>query len=58
LEKKLEAADAKARRKLQKKFKDADEEVTENDIAEVVATWTGIPVSRLVESEREKLVHM
>ena len=34
------------------------EEVTENDIAEVVAAWTGIPVSRLLEGEREKLVHM
>ena len=34
------------------------EEVTEEDIAEVVATWTGIPVSRLQEGEREKLVKM
>ncbi|MEI7957624.1 MAG: ATP-dependent chaperone ClpB [Verrucomicrobiota bacterium] len=34
------------------------EEVTEEDIAEVVSTWTGIPVSRLQEGEREKLVHM
>ena len=34
------------------------EEVSEEDIAEVVAKWTGIPVSRLIESEREKLVHM
>jgi ATP-dependent Clp protease ATP-binding subunit ClpB len=34
------------------------EEVTEEDIAKVVATWTGIPVSRLQEGEREKLVHM
>ncbi len=34
------------------------EEVTEQDIAEVVATWTGIPVSRLQEGEREKLVKM
>jgi len=34
------------------------EEVSEEDIAEVVAKWTGIPVSRLLESEREKLVHM
>ncbi|HUF61599.1 MAG TPA: ATP-dependent chaperone ClpB [Verrucomicrobiales bacterium] len=34
------------------------EEVTEDDIAKVVASWTGIPVSRLQESEREKLVHM
>jgi ATP-dependent Clp protease ATP-binding subunit ClpB len=34
------------------------EEVTDEDIAEVVAAWTGIPVSNLRESEREKLVHM
>ena len=34
------------------------EEVTEEDIAEVVSSWTGIPVSRLQEGEREKLVQM
>src|SRR5947199_76808 len=34
------------------------EEVTEEDIARVVASWTGIPVSRMLESEREKLVKM
>jgi len=34
------------------------EEVDEEDIAEVVSRWTGIPVSRLLESEREKLLHM
>ncbi len=34
------------------------EEVDEEDIAEVVAHWTGIPVSRLVEGEREKLLRM
>ncbi len=34
------------------------EEVTEEDIAEVVSAWTGIPVSRLQEGERSKLVHM
>ena len=34
------------------------EEVTEEDIAEVVASWTGIPVSKMMEGEREKLVHM
>ncbi|GAA5125620.1 ATP-dependent chaperone ClpB [Luteolibacter yonseiensis] len=34
------------------------EEVTEDDIARVVSTWTGIPVNRLQEGEREKLVHM
>jgi ATP-dependent Clp protease ATP-binding subunit ClpB len=34
------------------------EEVTSEDVAEVVAKWTGIPVSRLMEGEVEKLVHM
>jgi ATP-dependent Clp protease ATP-binding subunit ClpB len=34
------------------------EEVTEEDIAEVVSSWTHIPVSRLQEGEREKLLHM
>jgi ATP-dependent Clp protease ATP-binding subunit ClpB len=34
------------------------EEVTEEDVAEVVARWTGIPVSRLMEGEVEKLIHM
>lgn len=34
------------------------EEVTEEDIAQVVSTWTGIPVSRLQEGERSKLVQM
>ncbi|HWN23192.1 MAG TPA: ATP-dependent chaperone ClpB [Gaiellaceae bacterium] len=34
------------------------EEVDEDDIATVVASWTGIPVSRLLEGETEKLIHM
>src|SRR3954447_5212891 len=34
------------------------EEVNEEDVAEVVAKWTGIPVSRLMEGEVEKLIHM
>jgi ATP-dependent Clp protease ATP-binding subunit ClpB len=34
------------------------EEVTEEEVAEVVAKWTGIPVSRLMEGEVEKLIHM
>jgi len=34
------------------------EEVTEDDIAEVIAKWTGIPVARLVQSEMEKLLHL
>jgi ATP-dependent Clp protease ATP-binding subunit ClpB len=34
------------------------EEVTEDEIAQIVANWTGIPVSRLMEGEREKLLHL
>jgi ATP-dependent Clp protease ATP-binding subunit ClpB len=34
------------------------EEVTDEEVAEVVAKWTGIPVSRLMEGEVEKLIHM
>ncbi|MCI6618289.1 MAG: ATP-dependent chaperone ClpB [Prevotella sp.] len=34
------------------------EEVTADDIAEVVSRWTGIPVTRMLQSEREKLLHM
>jgi ATP-dependent Clp protease ATP-binding subunit ClpB len=55
LEKKL--ADATARSTKQKKSL-LREEVTEEDIAEVVSSWTHIPVSRLQEGEREKLVKL
>ncbi|MBF2002066.1 MAG: ATP-dependent chaperone ClpB [Synechococcales cyanobacterium M58_A2018_015] len=34
------------------------EEVTESDIAEIISKWTGIPVSKLVESEMQKLLHL
>jgi ATP-dependent Clp protease ATP-binding subunit ClpB len=34
------------------------EEVTEADIAEIISKWTGIPMSKLVESEKEKLLHL
>ena len=43
---------------LQKNGKFLKEEVEEEDVAQVVARWTGIPVSRLLEGEVEKLVHM
>ncbi|HUO77024.1 MAG TPA: AAA family ATPase, partial [Thermodesulfovibrionales bacterium] len=45
-------ADAQSRRKMLK------EEVDEEDIAEVVSKWTGIPVSRMMEGEIQKLLHM
>jgi len=44
--------------KLQKEKKMLKEEVDDEDIAETVAKWTGIPVTRLMEAEIEKLVHM
>ena len=34
------------------------QEVTDEDVAEIVSKWTGIPISRLLESEVEKLIHM
>ncbi len=34
------------------------EEVTEEDIAEIVSKWTGIPVSRMLEEEKEKILHL
>ncbi|MBI3320825.1 MAG: ATP-dependent chaperone ClpB [Candidatus Omnitrophica bacterium] len=43
---------------LQRQTKMLKEEVSEEDIAEVVSNWTRIPVSRLLETEREKLLHM
>jgi ATP-dependent Clp protease ATP-binding subunit ClpB len=43
---------------LQKDRQLLKEEVDEQDVAEVVARWTGIPVSRMLESEREKLLKM
>jgi len=43
---------------LQKDRKMLKEEVDEEDIAEVVSKWTGIPVSQMMESERERLLHM
>jgi ATP-dependent Clp protease ATP-binding subunit ClpB len=57
LQKALEAengklADAQSRRKMLK------EEVDEEDVAEVVSKWTGVPVSRMLEAEVQKLIHM
>lgn len=44
--------------KVQKDKKMLKEEVDSEDIAEIVSKWTGIPVTRMLESERQKLVHM
>ncbi len=43
---------------IQKNVKMLKEEVGEEDIAEIVARWTGIPVTRLLEGESQKLLHM
>jgi len=56
-EKNLEEAQAKLTQ-LQQSGSILKEEVSEQDIASVVASWTGIPVSRLQEGERSKLVKM
>ena len=57
LEKALEEENKKLAT-LQQDSKMLKEEVDAEDIAEVVAKWTGIPVAKLLEGEREKLLHM
>ncbi|OEU77453.1 MAG: ATP-dependent chaperone ClpB [Desulfobacterales bacterium C00003060] len=57
LRKRLEEANEKLRQ-LQTGRKMLKEEVDDEDVAEVVSRWTGIPVARMMEGEREKLVHM
>jgi ATP-dependent Clp protease ATP-binding subunit ClpB len=57
LEKELETENARLE-ELQSSQKMLKEEVDEEDVAEVVGKWTGIPVARLMEGERQKLVTM
>ena len=57
LERALEAANDELA-ELQADRRMLKEEVDEEDVAEVVASWTGVPVSRLMEGEVEKLLHM
>jgi ATP-dependent Clp protease ATP-binding subunit ClpB len=57
LQKKLEEANRRLA-ELQKASKMLKEEVDDEDVAEVVSRWTGIPVSRMLEGERDKLVRM
>lgn len=57
LEKQLKDAE-KELEKLPDEKRFTNEEVTANDIAEVVARWTGIPVQRMLQSEREKLLKL
>ncbi len=54
LEKQLEAAQTAEKHE----FKLVQDRVTDEEIAEVVSRWTGIPVSKMLEGEREKLLHM
>jgi ATP-dependent Clp protease ATP-binding subunit ClpB len=57
LENRLEDTNRKLS-KLQTNSKMLKEEVDDEDVAEVIARWTGIPVSKMLEGEKEKLVHM
>jgi ATP-dependent Clp protease ATP-binding subunit ClpB len=57
LKKRLEDTNARLA-ELQANRKMLREEVDAEDIAEIVSKWTGIPVSKMMEGEREKLVHM
>ena len=57
LEKQLEEANRKLS-DLQQSSKMLKEEVDDEDVAEVVSRWTGIPVSKMLEGERDKLVRM
>jgi len=57
LEKKLKEASKKLA-EVQRDRKMLKEEVDAEDIAEIVAKWTGIPVTRMLESERAKLLHL
>ena len=56
LEKKLAAAEAAADHRRENRL--VKEEVGEEEIAAVVSRWTGVPVSKLLEGEREKLLHL
>ncbi len=55
LEQRLKAAEAETRDRKSQLFK---EEVTDEEIGEIVSRWTGIPVTRLLEGEKEKLLKM
>ncbi len=58
LDKRLEAAEAELEKRQAAGKALVKEEVDSEQIAEVIARWTGIPVTRLIESEREKLLRM
>ncbi|MBC1783033.1 ATP-dependent chaperone ClpB [Listeria welshimeri] len=58
VEKELLALETENREKTAQEDRILQEEVTENEIAEIVGRWTGIPVTKLVEGEREKLLKL
>ncbi|RMF21852.1 MAG: ATP-dependent chaperone ClpB [Cyanobacteria bacterium J083] len=58
LQRQLEEAEAKLAQTQTSGKSLLREEVTEEDIAEIISKWTGIPVSKLVQSEMEKLLHL
>ncbi len=58
LEKQLDDAELQINRAQANGYSLFREQVTENDIAEIVARWTGIPVQSLLESERQKLLKL
>lgn len=58
LEKQLDEAELQINRAQEDGYSLFREQVTENDIAEIVARWTGIPVNSLLESERQKLLKL
>ena len=58
LKKELEAEEAKAEAVKEQSDNLLRDKVTEEEIARIICRWTGIPVARLMEGEREKLLHM
>ena len=58
LKKELEAEEAKAEAAKEQGDNLLRDKVTEEEIARIICRWTGIPVARLMEGEREKLLHM
>ena len=58
LKKELEAEEAKAEAAKEQSDNLLRDKVTEEEIARIICRWTGIPVARLMEGEREKLLHM
>jgi ATP-dependent Clp protease ATP-binding subunit ClpB len=60
LERKLEVVELDQKEKKENRDKNSmlKEEVTEEEIAEIISQWTNIPVTKLIETEKEKLLHL